>query len=178
MSEQSGKVAPVTEPGRLRTLDDVECAFCDLIHTGDAKWVTQEEHAVAFLPLAHGTLAPGHTLVVPRAHSDGILDTGDVAFAAVMGLVRRVSRSLVEGLGAEGVVILNASGPASGRSVDHLHLHVVPCWHDDEATFWPSDRSTHVLLDTEPVHDKIATAYQRLYSRASWTRSNHVAAKT
>ena len=31
-------------------------------------------------------------------------------------------------LGAEGVNILNASGPGSEQSVPHLHFHVIPRW--------------------------------------------------
>jgi histidine triad (HIT) family protein len=48
-------------------------------------------------------------------------------------------------LDATGVVVLNASGPASGQTVRHLHFHVVPCWADDGATYWPADRSDHRL---------------------------------
>lgn len=127
----------------------VSCVFCRLLATGNAQWVAQEPDAVAFLPLPVTALAPGHTLVVPRRHCVGVLDADDDTLAATTRLVRRVGRAMRRGLGCSGVVVLNASGPHSGQSVPHLHFHVVPCWPDDGATFWPADRSHHVL-DGDP----------------------------
>lgn len=123
----------------------VECVFCDLIKNGNARWVAREGDAVAFLPLPDGALAPGHTLVAPRLHFVGVLDVDSQVLHATLKLVQRVSRAMCSELGATGVVLLNASGPHSGQSVDHLHFHVVPCWPDDGVTFWPEDRSQHVV---------------------------------
>lgn len=122
-----------------------ECVFCELMSSGQAQWVARGVDAVAFLPLPAGSLAPGHTLVVPRVHCVGVQDADSQVLHATIDLVQRVSRAMAEALGAPGVVVLNASGAYSGQSVDHLHFHVVPCWADDEATFWPGDRSVHSL---------------------------------
>ncbi|MHB8245895.1 MAG: HIT family protein [Acidimicrobiales bacterium] len=134
------------------------CIFCRLIVTGEAEWVVRTAEAVAFLPLPGGALAPGHTLVVPREHFTGVLDASLAALRATTQLVQEVGVAMTEALGATGVVVLNASGPASGQSVDHLHFHVVPCWPDDEANFWPSDRSAHRLA--EPAHELLARALE------------------
>lgn len=121
------------------------CVFCRLILDGTARWVVREGEAVAFLPRPGGELAPGHTLVVPRQHCVGVLDATTEDLTATALLVQRVGHAMTHALGATGVVVLNASGPHSGQSVDHLHFHVVPCWPDDEATFWPADHSRHQL---------------------------------
>ncbi|MFN8157136.1 MAG: HIT domain-containing protein [Candidatus Nanopelagicales bacterium] len=134
---------------------DADCVFCELIGSGDARWVHRGDDAVAFLPLPDGALAPGHTLVVPRAHCVGILDADDAAVTATMHLVQRVSRAMTTALGATGVVLLSASGPGSGQSVDHFHVHVVPRWPDDGADLWPADRSAHAPIPD--VHDLLAT---------------------
>jgi histidine triad (HIT) family protein len=123
----------------------MSCLFCALIESDRIPWVTREDRVVAFPPPPSGELAPGHTLVVPVRHSIGVLDAPAADLAAAMALVQRVGRAMKEALGATGVVVLNASGPDSGQSVAHLHFHVVPCWADDEATFWPFDRSSHRL---------------------------------
>jgi len=102
------------------------CAFCELVRTGEARWVTREPDAVAFAPLPADEFAPGHTLVVPRRHSVGLHDADERDVVAVAALVRRVSRAMLSALGATGVVVLNASGPNSGQTVAHLHVHVVP----------------------------------------------------
>ncbi|MDX6317814.1 MAG: histidine triad family protein [Nocardioidaceae bacterium] len=134
----------------------VACVFCDLMATGDANWVTRGRDAVAFLPLPDSALAPGHTLVVPRRHCSSVLDaTADVLLATTL-LTQRVAGAMQRGLAATGVVVLNASGPHSGQSVDHLHFHVVPCWPDDDADFWPRDRSAHPPIGD--VHQVLARA--------------------
>lgn len=132
------------------------CVFCHLIAAGDVPWLVREDRAAAFPPHPTGELAPGHTLVAPAAHSSGILDASPDDLAAAMRLVQRVGRAMENALGATGVVVLNASGPDSGQSVGHLHFHVVPCWDDDETTFWPSGRSKHQAA-ARP-HELIAAA--------------------
>lgn len=130
------------------------CVFCELMTSGEAQWVTQTDSAVAFLPLPDSALAPGHTLVAPRQHCIGVLDASPAALTATTALVQRVSQAMTRALGATGVVVLNASGPESGQSVDHLHFHVVPCWPDDDADFWPTDRSAHGAI--ADVHHRLA----------------------
>ncbi|HET6625372.1 MAG TPA: HIT domain-containing protein [Nocardioidaceae bacterium] len=126
--------------------------FCDLIAEDKAEWVAKEDRAVAFLPLPESAIAPGQTLVVPRQHCEnGVLDTDPKDLAATMALVQRVSRAMLIELGASGVCVLNASGPNSGRSVDHLHFHVVPRYPEDgdDCLPWPAARSTH-QVDGDP----------------------------
>ncbi|MGK3954421.1 HIT family protein [Microbacterium sp. I2] len=122
----------------------VPCVFCDLIRDDSATWVAVEEHAVAFKPLAEDALAPGHTLVIPRIHREGLFGPTEVELAAVMDLVRLVARAMRTELGSTGTFLLQASGPDSGSTVAHLHFHVVPCWADDEADYWPVARSAHI----------------------------------
>jgi histidine triad (HIT) family protein len=122
------------------------CAFCELMDSGDARWVAQEPAVVAFLPLPGAQLAPGHTLVVPRRHARSVLDADESDVTATAALVRRVSRAMITALDATGVVVLNASGPGSGQTVPHLHFHVVPRWDDEEDTLpWLRQRSTRTL---------------------------------
>jgi histidine triad (HIT) family protein len=126
--------------------DDEQCVFCHLMRTGTARWVAQDGDAVAFLPLADSLLAPGHTLVVPREHCVGVLDASATALSATTTLVQRVGRAMTRTIGSTGVVVLNASGPHSGQSVAHLHFHVVRCWPDDGAVYWPADRSARPAI--------------------------------
>jgi len=60
-----------------------------------------------------------------------------------MALVRRVADAIRSALGAEGVNILNASGPSPEQSVPHLHFHVIPRWDGDNFSTWRTSRSQH-----------------------------------
>lgn len=122
----------------------VPCVFCDLIRDGAATWVAVEDQAVAFMPLPEDTLAPGHTIVIPRSHREGLFGPDDTELAAVMVLVRRVATAMRTELGSTGTFLIQASGPDTGGTVPHLHFHVLPCWADDDADFWPKDRSAHI----------------------------------
>ncbi|NUK14017.1 HIT family protein [Streptomyces lunaelactis] len=119
----------------------MECNFCALLHRGDARWVERGPEASAFAPL--GSLAPGHTVVIPNAHHEDIFDAPPEQLTATMTLVQHLAKTMRTTLAATGVNILNASGPASEQSVQHLHFHLVPRWPGDGFCTWPSDTSTH-----------------------------------
>lgn len=126
------------------------CTFCRIISGNErAVWIEREELAVAFAPLPESALAPGHTLVVPVPHSVDLLSADREALSATIALAQRVARAMRGALGASGVVVLQASGAVSARSVPHLHFHVVPCWPDDVTTHWPEQKSAHVI-DGDP----------------------------
>jgi histidine triad (HIT) family protein len=125
---------------------ETACVFCTLIAADSARWIAKEDAAVAFLPLPGEEIAPGHTLVVPRRHTTtGVLDVEPGDLSRVMELVQQIAQRMVAKLGATGVCVLNASGPGSGRSVDHLHFHVVPRYpgDGDDTLPWPTRRSTY-----------------------------------
>lgn len=121
------------------------CVFCTLLSNDEAVWVAKRKDAVALAPLQQDAIAPGHSLVVPRSHCDGVLTASDSDLAATALLVRDVALAMQRHLGATGVCVLNASGPNSGRSVEHLHWHVVPRYEGDgdDCLPWPSGRSAH-----------------------------------
>ncbi len=113
-----------------------------------ARWVIRGPLATAFAPL--DPLAPGHTLVIPTSHYADVFDTPPEVLAHTMGLVQRLAMTMRTALDAEGVNILNASGPGSEQSVPHLHFHLIPRWSDDGFTTWPAQQSQHRIAD-DPV---------------------------
>lgn len=119
--------------------------FCRLLSgEGTATWIWRGENASALVPLASNW--PGHTLVISNEHAVGVQDVSPDALQATTALFQEVARQMSMAFGAEGVNILNASGPGSGQSVDHLHFHLVPRWERDGMDLWPhSQQSSHGL---------------------------------
>jgi histidine triad (HIT) family protein len=69
--------------------------------------------------------------VIPRTHSADLrsISTGDLA--AVAAGAQRLALRMTERLGADGVNLLNACGPAAWQTVFHFHIHVIPRYADD-----------------------------------------------
>jgi len=108
------------------------CIFCRII-AGEipAEIVAREPEAVAFLDVQ--PLADGHVLVVPRAHVALVEDLSPAAADALFRLVARLARPVREALGAAGTTIGVNNGEATGQTIDHVHVHIVPRWRDDGA---------------------------------------------
>jgi histidine triad (HIT) family protein len=105
------------------------CIFC-AIAAGDApaRIVHADEHAVAFLDIT--PLTTGHTLVIPRRHVTDLLDA-DGAWGEIGSAVEATGALLVERLGADGINAFQATRPAAGQTVFHLHVHLLPRWSGD-----------------------------------------------
>jgi histidine triad (HIT) family protein len=70
--------------------------------------------------------ATGHTLVIPKAPSRGLLDADPEALARLMPVVQKLARAVKTAFGADGVTVIQFNEPASGQTVFHLHVHVIP----------------------------------------------------
>ena len=86
--------------------------------------VYEDEAAVAFMDVM--PQGPGHTLVVPKAPSRNLLDADPGTLGPLFTVVQKVALAVRTALGADGVTILQFNEPASGQTVYHLHVHVIP----------------------------------------------------
>ena len=109
---------------------DHDCIFCKILADElPARIVDQDERTVAFMDIAPATR--GHALVIPRAHSRDILEIDAEDLEAVALAAQRLAGRVKERLGADGVNLLNACGPAAWQTVYHFHIHVIPRYRDD-----------------------------------------------
>ena len=112
------------------------CLFCAIV-AGDqpATMVLEEEHVVAFLDVR--PVFKGHTLLVPRPHVATLVDLPADLRDPLLETTQRLSRAVVEGLGAQGSFV--AMNNVVSQSVPHLHVHVVPRTKGDglRGFFWP-----------------------------------------
>lgn len=114
-----------------------DCLFCKIVAGAiPAIRIAETERAIAFMDIFPA--APGHALVIPRAHSDDALGAPDADLAACMHLASRVGNAAVAALGATGVTFQSLARPDAGQTVFHLHVHVIPRVAGDEFAFpWP-----------------------------------------
>ena len=95
--------------------------------------VAENEEFYAFLDIA--PMAKGHTLVIPKEHSSGLLDTPDETLAALVARVKKVASHLKAALPCDGFNILQNNGEAAGQTVMHIHFHIVPRYGKEEISF-------------------------------------------
>ncbi|MCH7720480.1 MAG: HIT family protein [Planctomycetes bacterium] len=102
-----------------------DCVFCKIAGGElDARRVLETTTCVAFLDAA--PLAPGHTLVIPKAHFEGLHDMPEDVVREVAVATRRVGRAIREAVGAAGYNVLQNNGTVAGQVVMHVHYHIIP----------------------------------------------------
>ena len=101
------------------------CVFC-AIAAGEIPCfkVYEDDLVLAYLDI--NPFAEGHTLVIPKAHTTGLLDTPPGTLREMIMRVQKVAARLKDALPCDGLNILQNNGPAAGQTVPHLHFHIVP----------------------------------------------------
>ena len=111
-----------------------DCVFC-AIAAGEIPSfkVYEDELVLAYLDI--NPFSEGHTLVIPKAHTTGLLDTPEETLAALLARVKKVAAHLKTALGCDGFHILQNNGAAAGQTVGHIHFHIVPRRNGDPIEF-------------------------------------------
>ncbi|WP_255151106.1 HIT family protein [Halorarius halobius] len=120
-----------------------DCIFCSIV-AGDipARTVHEDSETLAFLDA--NPLAPGHTLVVPKAHHQHVEAMDDDTAAAVFGTLHEIVDPVQEAVDADGSNVGINNGEASGQEVPHVHAHVVPRFEGD------GGRPIHAVAGSRP----------------------------
>jgi len=97
-----------------------ECIFCKII-SGEIPSVKiwEDEEFFAFLDI--NPISPGHTLLIPKKHTDYLFDIEEPEYSELFKRAKKISKSLKEALESKriGVVV-------EGLLVPHAHIHLIP----------------------------------------------------
>jgi histidine triad (HIT) family protein len=107
-----------------------ECLFCK-IAKGEipCSKVYEDKEIIAFLDIS--PVAVGHTLIVPKKHSESMLEADEQTLESITKAMKKISLALVKSLGAEGINIVINTGRAAGQLIPHTHIHIVPRFKND-----------------------------------------------
>ena len=110
------------------------CVFC-AIAAGEipAFKIYEDDFALAYLDI--NPFAEGHTLVIPKSHTEGLLDTDEKTLAELLARVKKVAAHLKAALPCDGFNIMQNNGEAAGQTVRHIHFHIVPRHDREPITF-------------------------------------------
>ncbi len=112
-----------------------ECIFCAIVAQQiPSTAVAESAQAMAIMDINPAN--DGHVLVLSRSHYPDLFDLPPDVGAEMMHLAIRVARAVRASLEPDGLNLIQASGEAAGQEVFHVHLHVLPRWHGDNALTW------------------------------------------
>jgi diadenosine tetraphosphate (Ap4A) HIT family hydrolase len=98
-----------------------QCAFCAL---GTDRVLAEDEYAMWILD-AH-PVSPGHSLIVLKRHVESFFETTRAERESILSLLDRAREHVREQYKPSGYNIGINEGPASGQTVQHLHVHLIP----------------------------------------------------
>ena len=101
------------------------CVFCRIAR-GDAPahMVYDDGKALAFLDI-HPS-APGHTIIIPKAHVARVEDLSQEDAAALFRALHLLVGQIQAAVDAAASTIGVNNGRESGQEVPHVHIHVIP----------------------------------------------------
>jgi histidine triad (HIT) family protein len=112
-----------------------DCLFCKIVAKEiPAEIVYEDERTLAFLDIRPTN--PGHTLVIPKAHSANVYEIRPEDWSAVMESARILAPAVKHAAGATGVNIIMNNDPAAGQIIFHSHVHLIPRHDDDGFRHW------------------------------------------
>jgi histidine triad (HIT) family protein len=89
--------------------------------------VFEDEHVYAFMDVF--PQSKGHVLVIPKhSKARNLLEEEPQILADLMLGVQRVTRAVRAALNPDGIMVSQFNGEASGQTVYHLHVHIIPRW--------------------------------------------------
>lgn len=105
------------------------CFFREIVADPQANLVEETDLVVA--RVNGRQYLEGQCVVLPKRHAPTLFDLSDLEMNEVLKVARRVGMAVSAAVGAEGLLLYQNNGVASGQEVPHFHLHVVPQWMTD-----------------------------------------------
>lgn len=131
-----------------------DCIFCKIIK-GEipSSKIYEDENVFAFLDI--GPITKGHTLVIPKQHSENIFDISEETLCSVMKVVKKLASVVKEATGSGGIVIGMNNNKVAGQEVPHVHFHIIPRKEGDGLKHWQNGKYDDGEM--EEYHKKIVS---------------------
>jgi len=101
------------------------CIFCDLIQgAAEVSICYEDAEAIAFMDIQ--PVNPGHVLVVPRHHYEGLHDLPRDLGMHLLEVAMRLASVVKTATECPGMNMVVNSGAAAGQDVFHYHVHLIP----------------------------------------------------
>ncbi|PWB38296.1 MAG: HIT family protein [Parcubacteria group bacterium] len=124
----------------------MDCIFCKIISKEiPGRIIAENEKYLLLLDLGPNTR--GHSLVIPKEHSDDFTVLNDAEAADFVRQVHIWAPQIVSALGGSQYNLGLNNGPLAGQLVKHVHWHIIPRYEGDGLTMWRANESEKDRLD-------------------------------
>lgn len=109
---------------------DENCIFCKIIAEEIPSTVVYEDEEFRAI-LDVNPAARGHVIILPKNHAANIFELPDEEASKIFVVAKKIAAAIKKTYQCDGVNILQNNGEASGQTVFHLHVHVIPRFEGD-----------------------------------------------
>lgn len=111
-------------------MKDCNCIFCKIAN-GEIPSATLYEDEEFRVILDLNPASKGHALVLPKEHYANLFEIPADVLGRAVGVAKKVSGKLFQGLHATGLNLVQNNGESAGQTVFHFHLHMIPRYDGD-----------------------------------------------
>src|SRR3989338_5211430 len=127
------------------------CIFCKIVNGEIPSYkVWEDKNNLAFLSIA--PIMPGHTLLIPKKHSEYLFDMEDEQLADLIKAGKPVAQKLKTAMnpktGKIGIMV-------AGLEVPHTHIHLIPMYSEGDLTF--ANANTVSQNELKHIMEKLAS---------------------
>ncbi|MDO8538159.1 MAG: HIT family protein [archaeon] len=105
-----------------------KCLFCNLYEKHE-ELLADTEYFYAVYDTA--PVSKGHALIIPKQHIVSFFDLDEDQVVEMFEAIRMVKEQIEEEYHPDGYNIGINEGLAAGRSINHLHVHLIPRYAGD-----------------------------------------------
>lgn len=114
---------------RTRSRDQADCLFCKLDDSSLNEIVIESVNFV--VRRDNYPSSKGHVEVVPRRHVESLFELTATEMAEAFELMQEARKKIDDEFSPAAYTIGVNDGTAAGRTVDHLHIHLIPRYEGD-----------------------------------------------
>jgi bis(5'-adenosyl)-triphosphatase len=102
--------------------DKVHCPFCFTLPLPGT--ILESRYFVAICNIA--PILPGHTLIIPRKHTESLFSLTEEELTDLIFFTRKVAALLLKAFNTRDYNLSLQEGDSAGQTISHLHWHILP----------------------------------------------------
>ena len=107
------------------------CIFCNIIEGKIPSDIIYEDGDFKVI-MDISPAAKGHAILLSKKHFENLFELEEDIVAKALVVAKKVALAMKEELGFDGINLLQNNGEASGQTVFHFHIHLIPRFKEDQ----------------------------------------------